>query len=81
VRGLSPSVLHDSDLESNSRQSPAGLMLRINGIEALMKHISDFQKQGATILGITSHRSSLEEILFAETTPAPSPEIPHEVRG
>ena len=66
VRDLSESTLNGLNLQNSARRSPAGLLLKINGIDALMAYVSEFQKQGATVLGITSHRSSLEEVLFAE---------------
>jgi ABC-2 type transport system ATP-binding protein len=78
VRDLPDSALAGLKLTSSPRKSPAGLLLKIDGIDDLLIQVAQFQKQGATVVGITSHRSSLEEVLFAEPG-SPPVGLPNEV--
>lgn len=56
----------DSDVPEGmpSYTTPAGITLQIQGVENLLQHLGRLKEQGRAILGISSHRLSLEEALF-----------------
>jgi ABC-2 type transport system ATP-binding protein len=57
---------------------PIGLIVTIDGTESFMRELEEIRRQGVKVVGVTSHRRTLEEALFADT-PLTAPRQPEEV--
>lgn len=64
VRNLNPQM--SQKYESRSQHSPIGISISFNGPDDLVSNLAELRKTGATVVGVTSQRRTLEEALFAE---------------
>ena len=66
VRELPASVDRKYREELQSKPTPLGCNLTIDGTDELVRRLMELRSLGATIVGITSQRRTLEEALFKE---------------
>lgn len=66
IKSNGPSLREKLPADINVRTSPIGHTLEIDGVDNLNLYLEKLSKAGASVLGISSHRKSLEESLFAE---------------
>lgn len=73
VRGL-PIPLQQQWLKlGEGKTTPAGIHFNIDGTENLLNNLNEVKKVGAQIVGLNSHRKSLEDTLFGERSLAEVP--------
>lgn len=72
AQNLLPSTRERYVKEKGARTTPLGLAVTINGSKSLVDFLTELQGAHARIVGISTHRKTLEEALFAdrETTDA-----------
>ncbi len=74
VRDPGPTVSERLKKAHVTETRPIGLIVTIDGTENFMRELEEMHKQGITVVGVNSHRRTLEEALFAEAPLTPSPE-------
>ncbi len=71
VRGVSETQLTQFQTQRKWRRTPVGFSYTVDGTESLSAELEFLRKNGAYVVGITSHKRNLEEALFRGTeTPA-----------
>jgi len=74
VRDPGPAVAERLRKAHATETRPIGLIVTIDGTENFMRELAEMQKLGVAVVGVNTHRRTLEEALFAEPSPAPGPE-------
>lgn len=69
VRGLPPNLKAEWGRAHSWKETPAGLHLSLEGTPELLAYLTRLREHGATVVGLSSQRRSLEEALFSEDKP------------
>jgi len=66
VSHMEPTLQEKYKKADDLHQTPLGLVISVNGCEALMEEMGNLRSAGVKIIGVSSRRKSLEEALFGD---------------